>query len=330
MTETTIGVCIATHERAELLADTLEDVGRQVRPPDEVIVSDSSADDAVRRTVESFSSRHPDLKVRHIRSERKSLPWQRWWAFSHSKGDIVLFLDDDIRLDPNALRSLSEAYRKLEDAGCSVAGIGLVLSGMDDGRAHDRPTRREKWLRIVGADPGSATAGGLTTPLAGLSGVGPQSVDVLSGGAMSYRRAVLERIGCLTNLVSLYDAGVGRGEDAVLSSYARRLGGPLYALPGELAFHPREGRGATPYASGGWRMGMTHTWGRAHTMRWIATASDAYRRDWTRLALLELARAAGKVAGSPFDGRRWKRLFGAFWGIGRALVGWRRIPMDAR
>ena len=205
------------------------------------------------------------------------------------------------------------------------------MSWSDGGRP-DRspPSRREAWLRILDADPGSVTPGGLTTNLAGLSGSGPQVVQTLWGGAMSYPREVLEKIGCLKNLASLYEAGVGRGEDAVLSSYARKAGGTLYALPDELAFHPRQGRGATPYPNGGWRMGMTHTWGRAHTMRWIATASDAYRRDWTRLALLELARAAGKVAGSPFDGRRWKRLFGAFWGIGRALVGWRRIPMDAR
>ncbi len=328
--EKTIGVCIATHERAELLADTLEGVGRQTRPPDEVIVSDSSRDDAVRRTVESFSSRYPRLNVSYVRSERKSLPWQRWWAFSHSKGDVVLFIDDDILLSPDALNALSGAWRELSEKR-EVAGIGFVMSWRGEARARPgKPTRREKWLRIVDADPGSVTGGGLTTPLAGISGNGPQSVSVLSGGGMSYRREILEKVGCLTNLVSLYDSGVGRGEDAVLSSYARKLGGPLYALPEELAFHPRVGRGHTPYPNGGWRMGIAHTWGRAHTMRWISATPGEYRRDWSRLAALELARAAGAAAASPLEGRRWKRLIGTFWGIGRTLIDWKRIPMEAR
>lgn len=331
MTEPTIGVCIATHEREEILAATLDGVACQTQPPAEVVVSDSSAGEAARLTVEGFSSRHPEIRVRYVRSDRKSLPWQRWWAFSHSGGDIVLFLDDDILLHPQALRTLAQAYRELSAKGRPVGGIGFTISWTGEDRAdRSRPSRREKWLRIVNADPGSVTAGGLTTNLAGLSGIGPQAVEVLSGGAMSYHREVLERVGCLKNLVSLYEAGVGRGEDAVLSSYARRLGGPLYALPDALAFHPREARGTTPYASGGWRMGMAHTWGRAHTMRWIATTSEEYRRDWSRIAALELARAASATVVSPLDGKRWKRLGGACWGIGKALIDWKRIPMDAR
>jgi glycosyltransferase involved in cell wall biosynthesis len=331
VTEPKIGVCIATHEREELLAATLEGVGGQTQPPAEVVVSDSSADEAVRLAVEGFSSRHPELRVRYVRSDRKSLPWQRWWAFSHSVGDIVLFLDDDVLLHPEALRILGEAYGKLSEAGRSVGGIGFIMSWRDGGPTHrSPPSGRERWLGIVDADPGSVTRGGLTTSLAGLTGTGPQAVETLWGGAMSYRREVLERVGCLKNLVSLYEAGVGRGEDAVLSSYARKHGGPLYALPDELAYHPREGRGATPYPKGGWRMGMAHTWGRAHTMRWIATASEDYRRDWGRIAALELARAASATAVSPLDGKRWKRLVGACWGIGKALIGWKRIPMEAR
>ena len=113
MTDQAISVCIATHEREELLAGTLESLGRQAQSPAEVVVSDSSVGDAVRAVVEGFSSRHPEIRVRHARSDRKSLPWQRWWAFSHSSGSIVLFLDDDVRLDPQALKVLFGAYRDL-------------------------------------------------------------------------------------------------------------------------------------------------------------------------------------------------------------------------
>ena len=329
MSEPAIAVCIPTHEREELLAETLEALGRQTLPPAEIVVSDSSSYDAVRHVVEAFAARHPGVTVRHCRSTRKALPWQRWWAFTHSSANAVLFLDDDILLQPDALRELGRAYEQLSTSGAPVGGIGFAISGVSHRSPHARVSRRERWLRIGDAHPGSVTAGGLTTPLSGLTGTGPQSVEVLSGGAMSYRREVLERVGCLNNLMSLYDSGMGRGEDAVLSSYARRLGGPLYALPEGLAFHPREPRGAKPYAGGGWRMGMAHTWGRAHTMRWIAKTPQEYRRDWSRLAALELARAAKATAGSPFRADGWKRLGGACWGICKALIDWKRIPLDA-
>ena len=66
-----ISVCIATHERAELLRGTLESLARQRLPPLEVIVSDSSAGPAGRDVVSAFASRHPGLRVRHLPSSRR-------------------------------------------------------------------------------------------------------------------------------------------------------------------------------------------------------------------------------------------------------------------
>ena len=330
MTLDTISVCIATHDRAELLAATLECVGRQTEPPAEVLVSEFAQRPSGRRIVESFAAEHPEVKVRYLPAERRSLPWHRWWAFSHSSGSVALFMDDDIELHPRALEMLKTTYADMAAAGRQVDGVGFVIAWSGGGaQERSRFSRREKWLRIHGAEPGTVTAGGITVSLAGFAGTDPEPVEVLSGGAMSYRREILEKVGCLKNLVALYDSGMGRGEDAVLSFYARKCGGQLFALPGEWTFHPRERQGARPYAADGWRLGMAHTWGRAHTMRWMATARNAYCQEWGRLAILELARSAAGIAASPLDGQRWKRIGGAFWGIGRSLVHWRQIPADA-
>ena len=40
-----------------------------------------------------------DIDLIHLKSEYKSLPWQRYNAYSHSQGDIILFIDDDILLE---------------------------------------------------------------------------------------------------------------------------------------------------------------------------------------------------------------------------------------
>ncbi|HYK43217.1 MAG TPA: hypothetical protein VE007_12575, partial [Thermoanaerobaculia bacterium] len=168
--------------------------------------------------------------------------------------------------------------------------------------------------------------GGLTVSLAGFSGDTPVEVDVLWGGAMSFTREALAGIP-LDNLVTLYEAGIGRGEDAVLSSRARRLG-KLFILNQPFALHPplQTHDVATPYAKNGWDLGMTQTFGRAHTMRWLAVDRAAYVRDWWRFVSFDFLRCLRALVCRPWRASGWKYLGGAVYGIVLTLVRWRRIP----
>ena len=142
---------------------------------------------------------------------------------------------------------------------------------------------------------------------------------------MSFRREAVADLP-LGNLVSLYEAGIGRGEDAVLSFHARRAG-RLFVLTEPFAVHPvAPMQVATPYAKEGWRLGLTQTLGRAHTMRWMASNWSAYKRDWRRMVLLELARCGAAIVSGPWRGKSWLRLAGAFSGIGLAVARWSKIP----
>lgn len=319
---TRISVCIATHERSDYLRRTLAALERQIVPPFEVVVSDSS-----RATgPDGGISPPPSLRFRRVPSERRALPWQRYWAFRHATGDVILFLDDDVTLAPAALATLERAYEaSSRDPAQKVAGIGFRMV-YEDGT---EPTRRasslrERWLGMSSLSPGSLTPGGLSVALADVKGDRPFEVDALWGGAMSYRREALTGLP-LRNLVALYEAGIGRGEDAVLSTVARRAG-RLFALTEPLAAHPVAPQGATPYAKAGWRLGLTQTFGRAHTMRWMASSLTACRSAWWRLVVLEVARSGAALVSRPWQPARWLRLAGTLWGIGLALARWSRIP----
>lgn len=327
---TSISVCIATHQRPRLLAATLEALGRQTRLPDEVIVSDSSSPIS-EDVVTAFSSSRPAVPIKHVPSSRKALPWQRWWAFKHSCSEVILFLDDDVTLAPVALESLERAYSVLgANANRRIAGIGFLLfDEKGDPPKRDSSSLRERWLRMAHLSSGSFTAGGLTVSFGGLNGQMPIEVDVLPGGAMSFRREALAAVP-LDNLVSLYEAGIGRGEDAVLCFYARRLG-KLFMLTEPFAVHPSEETGvAAPYAKEGWRLGLTQTLGRAHTMRWMAADSSAFKKDWWRYVTLELARCGAALLRRPWQRRHWSRLGGACYGIWCSLVRWNEIPRSAK
>ena len=325
-----ISVCIATHERAELLAGTLEAVARQGVAPGDVVVSDSSATPATREVVSDFAARHPELRCRYVRSERRALPWQRWWAFTHSIGDWVLFIDDDVRLDVSALDALARSIAAAGRKG-PVAGMGFVFTWDGEGPQPERDTAspKERWLRTAAWPSGALTPGGQTVSFFGLAPDQTVPVDALWGGAMAFPRHVLAEISCLDNLAALYEAGIGRGEDGVLSHAASRFG-RLYLVNRPLARHPRERRGPAPYARSGWKLGMTSTWGRAHTMRWLASDATAYRREWSRLVALEWLRAARAVTTRPWHAASWAQAAGVAWGTARSLACWSRIPASAQ
>lgn len=325
-----VSVCIGTHERPDLLLRALQGLAHQERRPDEIIVSDSSGSGQCASVVRSF--RRDGLGISHLPSERRALPWHRWFAFTRSSGEIVLFLDDDVLLSPSAVRVLEETYVALSSSRRKpVAGVGFVSAYDDSGLPQRRAySLRERWLGLASSAPGTMTAGGLTVSFAGLPVGEPLPVDYLWGGAMSFPRNVLVRVGLLNHLVNLYETRLGKGEDAVLSAYAREHG-ELYVITRPLAWHPATRTHVhRPYAASGWARGMALTWGRGHTLRWMSTDAWAYARSWVRVALLEVGRGLLGIARTPWRLAAWRQVAGSCNGIVRTLLWWHRIPESAR
>ena len=324
-----ISVCIATHERPERLRGTIAALERQTLRPHEVVISDSSRveDPALLRALAASP-----LGIKRVRSEKRALPWQRWWAFCHATGDILFFLDDDIVLREDGVATLARAWERLEkESREPTAGVGLIVVDALGNRAprrHGSP--RERWLGLSGLADGRVSPGGLTVSLGGSAEAGLVGADWLSGGAMSYRRSVLESVGVLDCLVALYEEGYGKGEDAVFAAQARRLGS-LWVITEPIARHCDEpGTKARAVPQAGWRRGMWGTWGRAHTMRWIATDRRALLGTWLRMASLEVARSMAALLRAPLSGAAWARLAGSVWGSLRSVVRWNRIPSGPR
>jgi GT2 family glycosyltransferase len=243
---------------------------------------------------------------------------------------MVLFLDDDIHLVPSALRELEDAWSKFSSYSEEIAGVGFIIA-WEDGEmlTRDRASITERWLATSNEPSGTVTAGGLAVPIDDIRSDVPVKVDRLLGGAMCFRRQVLKAVGPLDHLASLYEKRLGRGEDVVLSYYARKHGN-LYLLARPLALHPRISAERAPYARNGWSLGLTATWGRAHTLRWTASDWSAYKRAWIRIATLELARCVYGIMRRPQLVSSWKRMGGSVWGILSTLVNWHRIPSSAR
>lgn len=115
---------IATFERPEDFAITLEGVEKQTRQPAEILVVDSSRDDRTRKVCEQWAGRLP---VRWMYSEAKSAAKQRNQGAlaAASSSDLLAFLDDDITMYPDTCALICEAFDS--DPAGEIGGIAMRI-----------------------------------------------------------------------------------------------------------------------------------------------------------------------------------------------------------
>jgi glycosyltransferase involved in cell wall biosynthesis len=121
---TKASIIIPTYNRVEYLVDTLRSVQEQdqIEGAVEVIIVDNASTDATADTVESIRSDFR-LPVHYIYEDRIGLHHSRHAGATAAQGEILAFIDDDVRVSPNWLAAIVEAYA---DPRTSAAG-GRVL-----------------------------------------------------------------------------------------------------------------------------------------------------------------------------------------------------------
>ncbi|MCD6445264.1 glycosyltransferase family 2 protein, partial [Candidatus Bathyarchaeota archaeon] len=100
-----VSVIIPTYKRYEDLLITLQSLNTQTVLPDEVIVFDESPDDRLRQILKNINVSYP-IKYVWAPSRFRSLARARNKSKKLVKGDIVVFLDDDVILDSKYLENV--------------------------------------------------------------------------------------------------------------------------------------------------------------------------------------------------------------------------------
>lgn len=112
-----VSVVVPTYRREEPLCNTIRGLLEQDYPRMEIIVVDQS--DRHEPETEAFLRAHAD-RIRYMRVERPSLPNARNVGAREAKGDIIVFVDDDVIPSASLVLAHAEAYAD-PDVGC-VAG----------------------------------------------------------------------------------------------------------------------------------------------------------------------------------------------------------------
>lgn len=109
-----VSVVVPTRDRSKDLADLLLTIINQNYLPLEVIIVDDSPADSVKQVVDSldFKFRSLSCKLRYVKGDGDGLPAARNLGVKLSRGEIILFLDDDTLLDQNVIDVLTAFLRE--------------------------------------------------------------------------------------------------------------------------------------------------------------------------------------------------------------------------
>ena len=109
-----ITVGVITRNRAEDLAQMLDSLTRQLRPPDQVLVVDNGSTDHTKAVLDRFSDRLP-IEYRFL--AEANIPSARNLVINEAAHDIVSFIDDDCISEPEWLAAVERGFLRADNIG---------------------------------------------------------------------------------------------------------------------------------------------------------------------------------------------------------------------
>lgn len=133
-------IIIATWNRSTLLGRTLESLASLRTPPGvewDVTVADNHSTDDTAAVVERAQSRF-DGRLRYLYEARQGKSHALNAALADTRGDWLLFLDDDVLVESDLIETYTAGAQGHENAGCLAGGILPDLE--------KPPSPRQRWL----------------------------------------------------------------------------------------------------------------------------------------------------------------------------------------
>lgn len=208
---THVSIIICTKDRAASLRETLASltnckVGEWTI---ELLVVDNGSTDHTRQVVESAILRN--MSLRYLHEPRLGLCHARNAGLAEARGDIIVFTDDDVRVEPHWIQHLCQPL--LEGKGDASAGVIMVA-----------PDLRRGWLLA-----------GFPSFIAGRENLKSGPTDFLVGANLAMTRAAFSSVGPFDT--ELGPGALGFGDDGLFSLQLREAGNRLVAVPEAVVIH---------------------------------------------------------------------------------------------
>jgi glycosyltransferase involved in cell wall biosynthesis len=207
----TLSTIICTYNRCSVLEQTLASC-QKLRIPDgltwELLVIDNNSKDQTREVVERF---HGSLPICYLFEPRQGKTCALNLALREAKGELLLFTDDDVLLDPGWVESFLDASRVHPEAGWFG---GRIIPWWLGGRP---AWLRDECLPALSGFFGLYDLGSQRRPYA-------RGDDLPVGASMAVRRSTFERIGTYREDLGPRGERKGTHDDTDLTQRARAAG----------------------------------------------------------------------------------------------------------
>lgn len=160
-TRPSVSICLATFRRIEGLARTLTSLGNLnlegVDQPVELVVVDNDSERSAEKVIEE-ARKHLPWPVSYVVEPRRGISFARNTAIETSRGETIVFIDDDEEATPRWLRELVGIQRR--EHAFAVTGPVVPLFEEDPpawiirGRFFDRP-RHPTGTKVKAAGTGN-------------------------------------------------------------------------------------------------------------------------------------------------------------------------------
>lgn len=230
----TISVIICTKNRLDDFKNTVVSLIRQNRLPDELIVVDSSDGPIIQDYVSAMEAQFPCCYFR----APLGLTRARNVGVQKSRGDLLFFFDDDVDLEANYLARVEQAFKSDPAAEIGAVGGRITNEIPQEAAVPLLYLKRQVFdlLRTVFLQSklgnGRFRYSGMPTQPHALAT--SRYIECLSGGCMSFRREVFDKVRFDESLI-----GYGHVEDADISKQVLSAGYKiLYEATAELKHNP--------------------------------------------------------------------------------------------
>jgi glucosyl-dolichyl phosphate glucuronosyltransferase len=210
-----ITVLLCTYNRCRSLPNALNSIAASTLPQSvkwEVLVVDNNSSDQTREVVEGYCSRYPG-RFRYLFEREPGLSNARNAGIREAKGDIIVFMDDDVTAEPTWVQNLTANLHNREWAGAG----GRVIPEWN--------CTPPQWLSL---DQWYALG-----PLPNFY-FGPDACELTEppfGANMAYRKEMFEKYGG-------FRTDLGRRPGALMSNEDTEFGARLLAAGEKLRYEP--------------------------------------------------------------------------------------------
>ena len=211
-----ISVIVCTYNRDKYLYDALSHIADNDFPADdyEIVLINNNSTDNTEQECKRFAACFPQIQFRYFVETKQGLSHARNRGIEESRGDILVFLDDDSFVKSDYLSNLNTQMQKHSDA---MAFGGKITPLFESGKA---PEWLNRWTYplVSAIDKGNEVV-----PFEG------NSYPI--GANMGFRKQCIEKTGLFNPELGRTKKNLMGGEEKDIFSRLKALGMKIYYFP---------------------------------------------------------------------------------------------------